>query len=85
MTGHLTREICSHAPLEILRQDALRGDWNAAKRDCYDMDLRVCKGRAALELVFAVWAQDAVSVAAAVAQLEIPNPRALACLHQQDV
>ncbi|MDA1234616.1 MAG: hypothetical protein O3A53_07425 [Acidobacteria bacterium] len=85
MTGHLTRETCSHAPLEILRQDALHGDWNAAKRDCFDLDLPECASRAELELVFAVWAQDAVSVAAAVAQLEKSNPREAACWRQGDV
>jgi hypothetical protein len=77
VSGHFTQGTCSHSPLEILRQDALNGDWNAAKRDCCDLDLRECRSRSALELVFAVWAEDASSVAAAIARLERSDPRVI--------
>jgi hypothetical protein len=70
MSNIVDRESCSHTPLEILRQDALDGNWGAAKRICCQLELRNSTGRADLELVFAVWAGNPGAVAAAISEIE---------------
>ncbi len=66
----LTRGACGHAPLEILRQNALDGDWPAARRNCRDLRLTNSTDPAVLQLVLAVMAADADGVGAAVAGIE---------------
>ncbi len=71
MVCDLTRELRSHAPLEILRQAALATDWGAAKRACCHSGLLDSIGRVGLELIIAaVWATDADGVCAAIAKIE---------------
>lgn len=67
MDSKLSRESCGHAPLEILRQDALQGRWSEAMRTCYTLGLSDCLD---LDVLWAVWAQDADAVGAAVAKAE---------------
>ncbi len=70
MVCDLTRELCSHAPLEILRQAALATEWGAAKRACCHSGLLDSSGRVGLELIIAVWATDADGVCASIAKIE---------------
>lgn len=70
MVYNLTRELCSHAPLEILRQAALARDWGAAKRACCQSGLLDSVGRVGLQLIFAVCARDADGVCVAIAKIE---------------
>ncbi len=51
-------------------QEALRGNWDAAKQACRNLDLQDSTDRAALELVLAVWAKERDLVAAAIAKME---------------
>ena len=67
------RGFCSHAPLEILRQDALQGKWNEAREACCRVGLSECLD---LDVLWAVWARDADAVSAAVAKAE-RRPRGL--------
>ena len=67
MDSNARRESCSHAPLEVLRQDALQGRWGEARRTCCAVGLSECLD---LDVVWAVWAEDADAVGAAVAKAE---------------
>jgi len=67
MATNARREFCSHAPLEIIRQDALQGRWSEARRTCCSMGLSECFD---LDLIWAVWAKDAEAVEEAVAKAE---------------
>lgn len=61
------RAFCSHTPLEILRQDALKGKWKEARQTCCQVGLSECLD---LGVLWAVWAQDADAVGAAIARAE---------------
>jgi hypothetical protein len=67
MDCNVRRESCSHAPLEILRQDALQGRWSEARQTCCRVGLSECLD---LDVLWSVWAQDADAVSAAVARAE---------------
>lgn len=67
MDSELRRESCGHAPLEMLRQDALQGRWTEARRGCCAVGLSECLD---LDVLWAVWAKDADAVGAAVAKAE---------------
>lgn len=67
MESNFRRGSCGHAPLEILRQDALEGRWSQARKICCLVGLNDCLD---LDVLWAVWAQDADAVGAAVAKAE---------------
>lgn len=75
MESNLSRGSCSHAPLEMLRQEALKGRWSDARRSCCLLGLN---DRLDLEVLWAVWAKDADAVGAAVAKAE-RKPQGVEC------
>ena len=75
MICEMTRERCSHAPLEILRRFALAEEWNEARQTCGRLVLSESADTVDLELVLAIWARDAQSVCAAIAKAEIEGAK----------
>lgn len=85
MESTTRRESCSHAPLEIVRQDALDGRWSEAREACCRVGLSECLD---LDVLWAVWARDADAVSAAIAKAErqprgIERPPPARCMAQR--